>query len=379
MARRGLREVAMIHARADVIGSLLRPGWLLDARERWARGELDGVTFKRIEDRAVDAAVALQEAAGVDVVTDGEMRRLSFQSQLAAAVEGFEDWDLDAFVWGNWHGGAEVGDWQRERPSDLAVITPLRRRRSLSAEEFVYLRGRTACMPKVTLPSPGLFANFWSPERSTGAYASLEDFLGDVATILRDEVLELAEYGARYIQLDAPHYPLLIDPQTRAFYEARGWTIAEWLDLGVTLDNRVMAPIEGVTFGLHLCRGNQASRWLVSGGYDAIAEPIFANTAADRLLLEYDDERSGGFEPLEAVPADKTVVLGLVSSKHGRLEEADELIRCIDAASTYVDRERLALSTQCGFGTSVLGNQLTIDEQAAKLRLVADVARRVWG
>lgn len=368
----------MIYARADVVGSLLRPGWLLDARERRARGELDAISFKRVEDRAVDAAVALQEAAGLDVVTDGEMRRLSFQSQLVAAVEGFEHWNLDAFVWGDWHGGSEVGDWQRERPADLAVTAPLRRRRSLSAEEFVYLRARTACIPKVTLPSPGLFANFWSPEHSTGAYGSLKDFLGDVATILREEVLELAEYGARYIQLDAPHYPLLIDPQTRAFYEARGWSTAEWLEFGVALDNRVMAPIEGVTFSLHLCRGNQASRWLVSGGYDSIAEPIFSHTAADRLLLEYDDERSGGFEPLAAVPADKVVVLGLVSSKHGRLEDADELIRCIDSASTYVDRERLALSTQCGFGTSVLGNQLTIDEQAAKLRLVADVARRAW-
>ncbi len=369
----------MNHARSDVVGSLLRPGWLLHARERWARGELDTGAFKRIEDRAVDTAVALQEAAGLDVVTDGEMRRLSFQSQFAAAVEGFEHWDLDAFVWGHWHGDGELDDWQRERPADLAVTAPLRRRRALSVEEFVYLRARTACTPKVTLPSPGLFANFWSPEHSSGAYDSLEDFLSDVAAILRQEVLELVEYGARYIQLDAPHYPLLIDAQTRAFYEARGWSAAEWLELGVSLDNRVMAPIAGVTFGLHLCRGNQASRWLVSGGYDSIAEPIFTNTTADRLLLEYDDERSGGFEPLAAVPADKTVVLGLVSSKHGRLEDAGELIRCIDSASAHVERERLALSTQCGFGTSVLGNELTIDEQAAKLRLVADVARQAWG
>jgi 5-methyltetrahydropteroyltriglutamate--homocysteine methyltransferase len=147
----------------------------------------------------------------------------------------------------------------------------------------------------------------------------------------------------------------------------------------VALDNQVMAPIAGVTFGLHLCRGNQASRWLVSGGYEPIAEPIFQGSAADRLLLEYDDERSGGFEPLQAVPEDKVVVLGLVSSKHGRLEDPDELIRCIDAASRYVGHDRLAVSTQCGFGTSVLGNALTIDEQAAKLRLVVEIAERVWG
>lgn len=367
----------MIDARADIVGSLLRPGWLLDAQQRFRNGSLDQAAFKAIEDRAVDAAVALQEAAGLDVVTDGEMRRVSFQSQLAQAVDGFGTWDLDAFVWGHWHGDAELGDWTRERPQDLAVVEPLRRRRSLSGEEFVYLRARTRATPKVTLPSPSLFANFWSANQSTGAYACLGDFLTDVAAILRAEVEELAEYGATYIQLDAPHYPLLIDPDTRAFYERQGWSVAEWLDFGVALDNQVMAPIDGVTFSLHLCRGNQASRWLVSGGYEPIAQPIFENTAADRLLLEYDDERSGGFEPLAAVPDDKVVVLGLVSSKHGTLEDADELVRCIDTASNYVDRKRLAISTQCGFGTSVLGNHLTMDQQASKLRLVAETAARI--
>ncbi len=369
----------MIDVHADVVGSLLRPGWLLEAQARRRAGTLSHVAYKAIEDRAVDAAVAVQEAAGLEVVTDGEMRRLSFQSQLAQAVEGFGAWDLDAFVWGHWHGDDTLGDWQRERPDALAVESRLRRWRSLSAEELVYLRARTRATPKVTLPSPGLFANFWSPERSAGAYASLGDFLEDVAAVLRAEVEELAAYGATYIQLDAPHYPLLIDPDTRAFYEARGWRIDEWLDFGVALDNRVMAPIDGVTFALHLCRGNQASRWLVAGSYEPIARPLFEHTVAQRLLLEYDDERSGGFEPLAAVPDDKRVVLGLVSSKHGRLEDADELVRCIDAASRYVERERLGISTQCGFGTSVLGNNLTVDEQAAKLHLVVETARSVWG
>ena len=179
---------------------------------------------RAIEDRAVDEAVAQQETAGLTVLTDGEMRRLSFQSQMVQAVEGFGEWNLDAFLWGDWHGDEAIGDWRRERPKELAVVAPLRRRRSLSAEEFVYLRGRTDQIPKVTLPSPGLFANFWSPERSRGAYASLAAFLEDVARILREEVEELAEYGASYIQLDAPHYPLLLDPKTRAFYEAQGWS-----------------------------------------------------------------------------------------------------------------------------------------------------------
>ncbi|MFC3286096.1 cobalamin-independent methionine synthase II family protein [Litchfieldella rifensis] len=369
----------MIAARADVVGSLLRPDWLLEAQERRRAGSISEATFKQIEDRAVDAAIALQEAAGLEVLTDGEMRRLSFQSQLVQAVEGFGTWDLDAFLWGKWHGDDDIGDWHQERPHELAVTAPLRRRRSLSAEEFVYLRARTTRTPKVTLPSPGLFANFWSPQRSAGAYASLREFLEDVARILREEVEELAGYGASYIQLDAPHYPLLLDPQTRAFYEAQGWSTAQWLDFGVALDNAVMQDIDGVTFGLHLCRGNQGSRWLVAGGYEPIAKPIFQRTAAHRLLLEYDDERSGGFEPLADVPDDKVVVLGLVSSKRGTLEDADELLARVEEASEHIDRERLAISPQCGFGTSIIGNKLTIDEQAAKLRLVCDVAARFSG
>ena len=367
----------MMAVHAETVGSLLRPAWLLEARERWQAGALDATAFKRIEDRAVDAAVALQEGAGLEVVTDGEMRRLSFQSQLADAVEGFNRRDLDVFLWGQWH--SEAGDWHKARPEELAVVAPLRRRRSLSAEEFVYLRARATRVPKVTLPSPGLYANFWSPRQSTGAYGSLKAFLEDVARILREEVEELAAYGARYIQLDAPHYALLIDADVRTFYEQRGWSVEQWLDWGVALDNAVMAPLPGVTFGLHLCRGNQASSWLVSGGYEPIAASIFRGTAAHRLLLEYDDARSGSFGPLAEVPDDRMVVLGLVSSKHGRLEDPGELLARIDQASQYVGRERLALSPQCGFGTSVLGNRLTADEQAAKLQLVCDVAAQAWG
>jgi 5-methyltetrahydropteroyltriglutamate--homocysteine methyltransferase len=369
----------MITAHADVVGSLLRPQWLLAAQEHLRAGQITLPTYKAIEDRAVDEAVAQQEEAGLEVLTDGEMRRLSFQSQMVQAVEGFGEWNLDAFLWGDWHGDETIGNWRGERPNELALVAPLRRRRSLSAEEFVYLRGHTNQTPKVTLPSPGLFANFWSPERSRGAYGSLAAFLEDVARILREEVEELAEYGATYIQLDAPHYPLLLDPETRAFYEAQGWSMEEWLDLGIALDNKVMAGIDSVTFGLHLCRGNQGSRWLVSGDYGPIARPIFQRTAAHRLLLEYDDARSGGFEPLRHVPDDKMVVLGLITTKRGELENPDELVARIDEASGYIDRERLALSPQCGFGTSIVGNQLTHDQQAAKLRLVCNVAARVWG
>ena len=368
----------MIAAHADVVGSLLRPPELLEAQRDHAAGRITDTQFKAIEDRAVDRAVALQEAAGLEVLTDGEMRRMSFQSQMTQAVDGFGAWDLDAFLWGEWHGEAAVGDWSGARPAELGVVGKLKRKRHLCAEEFVYLRARTARIPKVTLPSPGLFANFWSPERSSGAYPSIEAFLADVVAILRQEVEELVRLGCTYIQIDAPHYPLLLDPATRAFYESRGWTLDQWLHMGIELDNALMEGFPGVTFGFHLCRGNQASRWLVEGGYDSIARPIFQGIRAQRLLLEYDDARSGSFEPLAYVPDDKMVVLGLVTTKRADLETPEDLIRGIEAASRFVPLERLALSPQCGFATSILGNALSMDDQRRKLDLICEVARRVW-
>ena len=367
----------MIDARADVVGSLLRPRELLEARERLERGELGMPEFKAVEDAAVDHVLALQEDAGIDVVTDGEMRRLSFQSQLTAAVDGFAEWGLDAFLWGNWHSD-ELGPMNVERPP-IAVVEKLRRRRSLSSEELVYARRRTTKTLKVTLPSPSLFANFWDPERSTSAYGTLQEFLGDVAEILREEVDELVAQGATYLQIDAPQYPLLVDEGYKDFYESRGWPAERWLELGLELDNHVIADRRGVTFGFHLCRGNQASRWLVSGGYEWLAERIFPAVRADRLLLEYDDERSGGFEPLAAVPEDKVVVLGLVTTKTPRRETVDDLAKRIEEASRFIPLERLALSPQCGFATSVVGNAISEDDEVAKLRTIAETARMVWG
>ncbi len=366
----------MIAAHTDVVGSLLRPAELLAARDRLERGEIGPPEFKRVEDAAVDAAIRLQDGAGLAVVTDGEMRRLSFQSQLTEAVEGFSDWDLAAFLWGDWHGD-EAGDKRIERPP-IAVVGRLRRLRFLSAEEFTFARGRTERVVKVTLPSPSLFANFYDPERSRGAYPSLEGFLADVAEILRDEVDELVRLGCEYIQLDAPHYPLLLDPAYRGFYESRGWPAERWLDLGLELDNFVFRKRSGVTFGFHLCRGNQASRWLVEGGYDWLAQRLFPRVRAQRLLLEYDDERSGGFEPLAAVPEDKTAVLGLVTTKTGRQETVDELEMRIREAARHLPLERLALSPQCGFATSILGNALSTTDQETKLRTIVATADRVW-
>src|SRR6185369_4602858 len=206
--------------------------------------------FQTIEDRAVDDAIALQESCGLGIVTDGEMRRQSFQSQMTAAIDGFGEFDLDAFLWGEWHDADGVQ--RKARPHALGATGKLKRKRYLSIDEFVYLKTKTARIPKITLPSAGLWSNFWSPEYSKAAYPTLDDFLADIVAILRAEVTELARLGATYIQIDAPHYGLLLDPHTRAFYEMLGWNFDRWLSLGVELDNAVMQGFSDVTFGFHI-------------------------------------------------------------------------------------------------------------------------------
>jgi methionine synthase II (cobalamin-independent) len=363
-----------VDARVEHVGSLLRPQFLRDARDAYARGELAPAAFKAAEDRAVREVVAMQDEVGLPVVNDGEMRRESFQSELTAACDGFTGVDVNAWLWGKWH-SSEVGDMTIARPAELAVTAPLRKRRNLAAEEFTFLRGCTSRQAKVTLPSPSLFANLWSPEQSTGAYPTLDAFLADVVQVLCDEVAELVRLGCTYIQLDAPHYPLLIDPAWRAFYEQRGWPLERWLGYGIELDNAVIDAGRPATFGFHLCRGNQLSRWLVAGGYDAIAAPVFGGIHADRLLLEYDDERSGTFDPLRLVPDGKVVVLGLVTTKTSRIETLEQIKARLDEASSLIDAGRLALSPQCGFATSVAGNAITSQAQHAKLALLVRAAR----
>ena len=240
----------MITVHADVVGSLLRPPELIEARIRLAGGEIDAARFQEIEDRAVCDAIAMQQAAGLEVVTDGELRRQSFQSQMTAAVEGFGDFSMDAFLWGEWH-NAE-GILHQARPQDLGATGKLVQRRYLSADEFTYLKNRTSRIPKITLPSPGLWVNFWSREHSSAAYPTLDSFMADVVQILREEVQELVRLGATYIQIDAPHYGLILDPKTRHFYEEQGWNLDQWFTRGIELDNAIIAGFSGVTFALHL-------------------------------------------------------------------------------------------------------------------------------
>jgi len=373
-------------ARVEHVGSLLRPGYLRAARDSYGAGRLTSAEFKAVEDQAVREVVAMQAQIGLPVVNDGEFRRDSFQSELTAACDGFTGVSLDAWLWGAWH-SAEVGDATIERPDDLAVVAPLRKRRNLAAEEFTFLRSCLAegskaskqVTSKVTLPSPTLFANLWSPDRSTGAYPTLDAFMAEVVRVLQDEARELVRLGCTHLQLDAPHYPLLIDPQWRAFYEARGWPLERWLSYGIELDNAVIDAGRPATFGFHLCRGNQLSRWLVSGAYDPIARPVFGKIKADRLLLEYDDERSGSFGALSLVPDDKVVVLGLVTTKTSRVESLEEILGRLTQACAVIDSERLAISPQCGFATSVAGNAITPEAQHAKLALLVRAAEEFWG
>ena len=357
---------------SDVIGSLLRPHYLKEARAQVEAGEMDAAAFKRVEDRAVDEAVALQETAGLDVVTDGEMRRYAFYGHFIDAVEGFDKLGGWAIPFHDEQGHELV----LQRP---VVVARLRRKRHLCAEEFSYLRARTDRQAKVTLINAQQAAAYYDAERSKEAYPTIDAYLADVVDILRAEVEELIRLGCTYIQLDAPQYAALLDPAIREGYRTRGNDPDRLLDRCIELDNAVIGEHPGVIFGIHLCRGNNQSKFYASGGYDPIAAQVFHRTRFGRFLLEYDDERSGSFEPLRHVPEDRAVVLGLVTTKKPALERAETLKRRIEEASRYVPLERLALSPQCGFASTQEGNLLSPADQEAKLRLVAEVAREVWG
>jgi len=358
--------------RGDVIGSLLRPPYLKEARVLRESGGMDDAEFKRIEDRAVTEAVALQIDAGLDVVTDGEMRRYAFYGHFIDAVAGFDKYGGWAIPFHDKQGDSLV----LKRP---VVVSRLQRRRHLCAEEYSYLRGRTGHPIKVTLINAQQAAAYYDAEHSRDAYPTIDAYLADVVDILRGEVAELIRLGCTYIQFDAPQYAGLLDPEIRAGYARRGNDPDQLLDRCIELDNAVIDGHLGVTFGIHLCRGNNQSKFYASGDYEPIAAQVFQRTHFQRFLLEYDDARSGGFAPLRHVPEDRTVVLGLVTTKKPALERMDDLKRRIEEAARFVPLDRLALSPQCGFASTQEGNLLTPADQEAKLRLVAETARAVWG
>ncbi|HEX7298275.1 MAG TPA: cobalamin-independent methionine synthase II family protein [Solirubrobacteraceae bacterium] len=356
--------------RSDVVGSLLRPPELKAARARWERGELSAAALKQVEDQAVDDAVSLQESAGLDVLTDGELRRYAFFGHLIDALEGFDKFGGWAIPFHNEAGERLVF----KRP---VVVEKLRWRRSMCTEELVYLRGRTDRPVKVTLISSQQAAAYYDPEKSTGAYPTRDAYLADIVDLTRREVEELVRLGGTYIQIDAPQYAALLDPELREGYRARGSDPDRLIDACIEMDNAVIGRHPGVTFALHICRGNNQSMFYASGGYEPIAR-VFSRSRFQRFLLEYDDRRSGGFEPLRAMPDDRTVVLGLVTTKAPRLETVAELRARIDEAARYVPLERLALSPQCGFASTMEGNRITAAEQEAKLRRVVETVNSVW-
>ncbi|MBI2537919.1 MAG: cobalamin-independent methionine synthase II family protein [Gemmatimonadetes bacterium] len=358
--------------RAEVIGSMLRSPSLLAAREDYSAGRMSAAAFKEIEDRAVDQCLAIQERTGVDVVTDGEMRRNVFASQLVQATEGFAAVKGNVVDWFTLEGKVDTS------PVTVGLVGRVTRKRHLSAEEFVYLRGRTKRPVKVTLPSPTMYAYYWVPGVSEAAYPSTDAYLADVTDILKDEVAELIRLGCEYIQFDAPEFGMVLDPHQRDWFAKKGFQADRMVGEGIEMMNGIMSAHPGITYGLHICRGNDASRYMAKGSYAAIAKEIFPCTRASVLLLEYDDERSGDFAPLKEVPDDKVVVLGLVTTKWPREESGQELRARIHEASRYVALDRLALSTQCGFASVAKGNAISFEVQERKLRLVAEVARSIW-
>src|SRR5512138_3757413 len=283
--------------RSDVVGSLLRPAYLKEARQRHAAGALSAVEFKAIEDRAVDEAVALQLEAGLDVITDGEMRRYAFFGHLIDATEGYDKFGGWAIPFHDEQGNELVF----KRP---VVVSKLKRVRPMCEEEFTYLRAKTDHPKKVTLISAQQAAAYYDAEKSKGAYATIEPYLADVVDILKMEVEELIRLGCTYIQIDAPQYAALIDPSIREGYRQRGNDPDRLLDRCIELDNAVIGNHPGITFGIHLCRGNNQSKFYASGDYGPISS-VFSRTKFNRFLLEYDDARSGGFEPLKNVPEDR--------------------------------------------------------------------------
>jgi 5-methyltetrahydropteroyltriglutamate--homocysteine methyltransferase len=358
---------------SEGVGSLLRPPELIEARRQHAAGELGPPEFKRIEDAAVVSAIGLQEDAGLDVVADGEMRRASWMSPFAEAFDGFDRTTGVAMPWRD-----EAGRRLETPGRRPVVVERLSRPHSPGTlEEWVFLRGRATRAAKVTMPGAEMAAAMYDERLSRDAYPTRDDYHAHVVELLRWEVSELVRLGCRYIQLDSPQYGALTDPENRELFRQRGSDPDQLIDAGIEMDNAIIDGFAGVTFGLHVCRGNAMSRFYASGDYEPLAR-IFTRSRFGRFLLEYDDPRSGGFEPLRHVPDDRVVVLGLVTTKKPQLEDADAVRSRIEEAGRFVPLDRLALSPQCGFASVAAGNLIGPADQAAKLALVSDLASKVW-
>lgn len=362
--------------RADHVGSLLRPPELLRAREAHRNGTLPAAALRQAEDDAIRDAVRMQEEIGLRAVTDGEFRRGSWHMDFLYQVGGVAKvTDSLKIQFRNEQGVIEF------TPAALRVSGKLKLEKCIFGEDFKFLRSAATATPKLTIPSPSMMHYRGGRAAIDAAvYPTLDGFWDDLARVYADEIKALHALGCRYLQLDDTSLAYLNDPAQREHIAKLGGDAEKQHLTYIRLINAALAdkPAD-LTVCTHMCRGNYRSAWVASGGYDHVAEALFGQLKVDGFFLEYDDARSGGFEPLRFVPKGKTVVLGLVTTKKGALEKKDELKRRIDQAARFVPIEQLCLSPQCGFSSTVDGNALTRDEQIAKLRLVVETAREVWG
>jgi 5-methyltetrahydropteroyltriglutamate--homocysteine methyltransferase len=362
--------------RADHVGSLLRPPELLRARESAKQNTISAQQLRDIEDRSIREVVKLQEDAGLQGITDGEFRRSSWHMDFLYQVGGVTKVQDNLKV--QFHN--EKGDIEFT-PAALRVTGKLKLQKCIFGDDFAFLRAATRGTPKLTIPSPSMMHYRGGRAAIDAAiYPQMAEFWNDLAAVYAAEIAELGRLGCTYLQLDDTSLAYLNDPTQRQHVAQIGGDAENQHLVYIQLINRALADRPaGMTVCTHMCRGNFRSSWVAAGGYDHVAEALFTQLNVDGFFLEYDDDRSGGFEPLRFVPKGKMVVLGLVTSKRGLIESKDALKRRIDAAAKFVPLEQICLSPQCGFSSTVEGNALSVDEQMAKLRLIVDTAREIWG
>jgi 5-methyltetrahydropteroyltriglutamate--homocysteine methyltransferase len=358
--------------RADHVGSLLRPKYLLDARAGAARGELSRQQLREVEDRAIRDAIKLQEDVGLQSITDGEFRRTYFHIDFLEQLGGVKT-DIPVTI-------RKPDGTEELAPPVMRVIDKVKHVKDIQLADFRFLASHTQRTPKVTIPSPTML-HFRGGRAgiSKEHYPDLEPFYDDVARAYAAELQSLADAGCRYVQMDDTNLAYLCDEKMREAARQRGDDPNELPHRYATFINRVVdLKPAGMTLAVHLCRGNFKSTWAAQGGYEPVAEALLSEMRVDAYFLEYDDQRSGDFRPLRFLPKGKTVVLGLVTTKLGELESKDALKRRIDEAAKYAPLDQLALSPQCGFSSTVHGNDIAVDQEIAKLRLVVETAREVW-
>jgi 5-methyltetrahydropteroyltriglutamate--homocysteine methyltransferase len=357
---------------AEVVGSLLRPEYLKDAVARFDAGAITAAELAAVEDRAVLEAIALQEACGVEVLTDGEMRRRGWTDPLTRGLAGYS---RTGMVASPNTAGQPPSQGEARLPAVTARLTP---GVNLPLQETAFVRQHSERPVKATLPSIGHASVLWAPGVSDQVYPDRAEYMADVLRLVRGLVAELAANGVTYVQLDAPRYTHLVSETGLENFRRLGLDPHTWLGEMIALDNALMAEFPDITFAIHLCRGNARSLWSVEGGYDPIAEQLFNDLKVQRLFLEYDTPRAGNFAPLRFVPPDKSVVLGLITTKTPEVETPDLLLARVGEAAEYVPLDRLALSPQCGFASTLAGNLITPEVQRAKLETLGRVAREVW-